>query len=301
MVQYIKRKDLNIEKYNACIENSIQSKIYAFTWYLDIVADNWDALVLDDYEAVMPVPWRKKYFIKYVYQPLWTLELGVFSKEVVDENEFLIELFDAFRYTDLRMNTQNSFSMFEENRIEKQFQFLSLKTDYQTILKNYNRNRKRELTKAKKNDLIENWNDNPEKLITIFKANIAKRVKGIKSKDFLNLLKLMKVLIDKKAGNLLTIYDTKNNLVAAAFFLKYKGEVIQLVCASDVKNRKNGAHTFFNDRAIFKYQPTFKKYNFGGSSMESIGAYYKTFGAKTIVYQQLKYNNLPKFMRFFKR
>ena len=30
MIQYIKRKNLNIEKYDACIENSVQSRIYAF-------------------------------------------------------------------------------------------------------------------------------------------------------------------------------------------------------------------------------------------------------------------------------
>ena len=79
MITYIKRKDLEVEKYDACIENSLQSRVYAFSWYLDIVADNWDVLVLDDYKAVMPIPWKKKYFIRYVHPPLWLLELGVFS------------------------------------------------------------------------------------------------------------------------------------------------------------------------------------------------------------------------------
>jgi hypothetical protein len=44
-INYIKRKDLDIEKYDACIENSSQSRVYAFSWYLDIVAGKWDALV----------------------------------------------------------------------------------------------------------------------------------------------------------------------------------------------------------------------------------------------------------------
>ena len=57
---YIKRKELNVSKYDACIENSVQEKIFGFSWYLDIVADQWDVLVLDDYKAVMPIPWRKK-------------------------------------------------------------------------------------------------------------------------------------------------------------------------------------------------------------------------------------------------
>jgi hypothetical protein len=66
MIHYVKRKDLDLNKYDACINNAINSRIYGYSWYLDIVADNWDVLVLNDYEALMPLPWRQKYFIKYI-------------------------------------------------------------------------------------------------------------------------------------------------------------------------------------------------------------------------------------------
>ena len=79
MIYYLKRNQLDDNKYNSCIKQSKNSRIYAFSWYLDCVADNWDALVLNDYEAVMPLPWRQKYVIKYIYPPAWTQQLGVFS------------------------------------------------------------------------------------------------------------------------------------------------------------------------------------------------------------------------------
>ena len=112
MIQRVKRKFLDEKKYDDCIEKSMQSNIFGFSWYLDIVCDNWDVLVLNNYEAVMPIPWRKKFFVKYVYTPLRVLELGVFSEGCIDENEFLIELFSGFKYVNLRMNKLNSFSMF---------------------------------------------------------------------------------------------------------------------------------------------------------------------------------------------
>ena len=31
--------------------------------YLDIICENWDALILNDYEAVMPLPSYKKVWI----------------------------------------------------------------------------------------------------------------------------------------------------------------------------------------------------------------------------------------------
>ena len=70
MIRKVSRKKLEVEKYDACIANSIQANVYGYSWYLDVVADNWDVLVLNDYEAVMPIPWRRKFFIKYVYTPL---------------------------------------------------------------------------------------------------------------------------------------------------------------------------------------------------------------------------------------
>ena len=59
MIQFVKRNQLDEDKYNACISTSLQSRVYAYSWYLDIVADNWSVLVLDDYQAVMPLPWKR--------------------------------------------------------------------------------------------------------------------------------------------------------------------------------------------------------------------------------------------------
>jgi hypothetical protein len=301
MINYIQRKDLDVTRYDACIENSIQSTIYAFSWYLDIVADHWDVLVLDDYKAVMPIPWKKKIGIKYVYPPLWLLELGVFYLDGDQDIEpFLAILYSKFKFVELRLNTKNKFLKLA-SLVPKQFQYLDLKIGYEAILKGYNRNRKRELVKANKYQLIENWTDNPDKLITIFKENIAERVKGISDKDYANLRNLMNFSLKNGVGELLTIYDTNDKLLAAAFFLKHKNKVTQLVCASDISNRKSGVHTFFNDRAIFKYQSHFDIYNFGGSSMENIANYYVSFGSQTEEYQQIKYNNLPFLLRLFKK
>ena len=301
MIHYVKREDLEVEKYNDCIENSIQSRIYAFSWYLDIVADHWDVLVLNDYEAVMPIPWRKKYGIKYVYPPLWLLELGVFSiDKELNINPFLKVLLDQFKFIELRLNT-NNLKVLSDNLIFRQMQILSLDTSYDIIFKKYRKDRKKDVQKAIKNDLVEKWNDPPEKLISILKNNVGKRIPHIIEKDYLNLLKLMHNCIEKRVGEVLSIYDEQNKLVASGFFLKNKKELGLLVSSTDFKNRKNGANTYLIDRAIYKYENTFKTFNFGGSSMQTIAKYFLSFGAETKQYQQIKYNNLPFLIRLIKK
>ena len=55
MIHYIQHKDIDFEKWDACVANSFNRLIYGFSWYLDVVCDDWDALVLNDYEAVFPL------------------------------------------------------------------------------------------------------------------------------------------------------------------------------------------------------------------------------------------------------
>ena len=301
LIKYIQREHLDEEKYNDCIENSIQSNSYAFSWYLDIVCDNWDVLVLDDYEAVMPIPWRKKYGIKYVYPPLWVLQLGVYSNEAINENEFLTHLFSTFKFVELRMNTHNNVELYSEFLQLKQCQKLVLNTTYSSILSKYRKDRKKDLQKATTADLIEKWNDHPSNLIELFKNNIGKRTPNIKENDYQNLEKLIAICIQKKVGEILAVYDKKNKLVASVFLLKHKNSITKLISSTNLKDRKNGANTFLIDRVIFKYHKDFSVFNFGGSSIKSVASFSKSFGAETEKYHQLKMNKLPKVLQLFKK
>jgi len=302
MIHYIKRKDLDVVKYDACIENSLQSRVYAFSWYLDIVADNWDVLVSGDYEAVMPIPWRNKYGIKYVYPPFWLLEFGIFSSDKKTNLEpFIKLLFEKFRFVESRLNTDNELLSNKGYLVRKQCQLLYLDNDYDFISNQYRKDRKKDIRKAKNLDLIEKWNDNPVNLISLFKNNVGVRTSSILEKDYENLESVMKVCIQKKVGQILSIYNVENKLLASGFFLKHKNTITILVSSTDFKNRNNGSNTFLIDRAIFKYEKNYNTFNFGGSSMKSIANYFLSFGAKTKEYQQIKYNNLPFLLRLFKK
>ncbi len=66
MIAYLEHKNIDKKKWDACIEQSVNSCIYAYSWYLDAVCKNWTAIVLDDYKAVLPLAPRSKYSIHYI-------------------------------------------------------------------------------------------------------------------------------------------------------------------------------------------------------------------------------------------
>lgn len=285
MIQFVKRNQLDENKYNACISASLQSRIYAYSWYLDIVTDNWSVLVLDDYQAVMPLPWRVKYGVKYVYPPLWLIELGFFSlKENTSIDLFFKAARKKFLFIETRLNTDNSFDYIDKNQLH----YLKLEEEYLTIYKDYNKDKKKDLRKSSKFGLIEKWNDDPKKIIHLFKKNVGARIPNVKEADYDKLLKILRLSIKNDVGEILSIYNSENILVASGFFLKHKSRVTLLISSTNFENRKNGANTFLIDRAIFRFQKEFDTFHFGGSSITSIGNYFMSFGAEVETYLVFK-------------
>lgn len=294
MVKYVKRQDLEVKKYDFCIEKSEQSRVYALSWYLDIAADNWDVLVLNDYEAVMPVCWRKKWLVKYVYPPFWVLELGVFSNDKnIYFQQFYNVLFSKFKFIESKLNINIRIQQDLSFLVNRQMQVLDLYKDANKILEGFRKDRRKDLQKAKNTALQVKWNDDPKKLIHLFKHNVGQRTPFIVEKDYSNLLQLLTICIAKKVGEVLSIYNDNNDLVASGFFLKYKNVITILVSSTDFNYRKNGENTFLINTAISKYHKQYKLFNFGGSSMKSIANYFLSFGAKTEEYQEIKMNRLP--------
>lgn len=58
-IRYIKHQNIDTEKWDECVDNAENRRIYATHWHLDRTAEYWDALVLGDYEYVMPLPVKK--------------------------------------------------------------------------------------------------------------------------------------------------------------------------------------------------------------------------------------------------
>ena len=71
-IRHVKHKDINKLKWDKCIDTAPNGLIYANSFYLDIMSKGWDGLVMNDYEAVMPLTWNKKFGIFYLRQPAFT-------------------------------------------------------------------------------------------------------------------------------------------------------------------------------------------------------------------------------------
>ena len=281
MIFYINRKDLNVEKYDACIKNALNSRIYAFSWYLDIVADHWDTLILNDYEAVMPLPWRQKYLIKYIYPPVWTQQLGVFAVHEISEilvKDFLNAIPKKFRKITIQFNSGNHLS--GENVTEKVNYILPLDKSYDELFKNFRKDRRDRIKQnLEKNNLFDDQFE-INKLITIFKKNYKNKIE-LSENDYLKLEMLVKKMNIVEDVSVKIILDKEKDFVkAGAIFVISKKRIVYLFSSQTDEGRKQNSLNAIINKVIKDNANSDKLLDFEGSIIPNLADFFKSFWAK---------------------
>jgi len=280
MIHYLKRNELDVTKYDNCIENAINSRIYAFSWYLDCVADNWDALVLNDYEAVMPLPWRQKYFIKYIYPPAWTQQLGVFSKFKVNAQlvkEFINSIPRKFKKISIQFNSENNLSLF---KTEKRTNYiLPLNKSYEEIYVGFNKNRKRYLKKTLKKEYLIDTEIATDDFFDFY-LNESKNYEIIE-----NEITTIKTLLKKNKESVF-IWGIRNDkkLMASLIWLKDDKRITYLLPVADKTAKEIGFPTLLVSEVIRQNSNSNLVFDFEGSMLKGVGEFYRSFGGKQEAY-----------------
>jgi hypothetical protein len=97
------------EKWDACVKESSNGLIYSTTAYLDAMTDNWHGVVIDDYRAVMAIPWRIKFGFRYSYMPPFMQQLGLTGDfNEADLKAVIRTLPDFLRLADIHFNYSNA-------------------------------------------------------------------------------------------------------------------------------------------------------------------------------------------------
>ena len=127
-IQYLTYQQIDNQKWDACIQTAGNGLVYGYSFYLDTMSKNWDGLVLNNYEVVMPLTWNTKYGISYLYQPPFAASLGVFGNNITAAmvNDFLAAIPSKFKYWDIYLNHGNRFSLQDFDLYERMNYVLSL-------------------------------------------------------------------------------------------------------------------------------------------------------------------------------
>ena len=301
-IKYHEHNEIDKAKWDLCINQAINRLPYAFSWYLDVVSPNWHALVSDDYKFVFPLTWRNKMGFNYLYQPLFTQQLGIFSSLPVSfavSNDFLNAIPSKFKLIEINLN---SFNPAAGNKFvaSKRLNFeMDLSLSYEEIRKFYSDNQKRNINKAKKNELKINQPDISE-VISLFKNDRGLKVERMKNESFELLRRLYSALKQKGISYIRGVSDGSQT-ICGGIFIQTEYRIIFLFSGNTVIGKSSGAMSFLIDSVIQENSNKKIILDFEGSNDLGLARYYSSFGSIEHVYLHLKKNTLPFPVRLFKR
>jgi hypothetical protein len=305
MVRFLKHFEIDKQKWDACIEASSSGVICALSWFLDIVAPEWQAVVLEEgetYVSVMPLAGTSKFGFSHLKAAYYCQQLGIISVRPVEYLHvaalFLDEISQRFRfihnYKFLTENTAELVRLRSQYNLVPQFtRYLVLKRPYSEIYASYNRDRKMNLKRAQRANLQLEESDDIEPMIDFFKANVApKLLGGFAESSYQMLRELFTKMREEKLG-FLYYASHKGRLNAGGLFTNYKNKIGYIFNAADNTGRVTNGRTLILDELIQQHAHTDKVLDFESPPVPDIDEFYGSFGAKQVLYFSLYQNSLP--------
>jgi hypothetical protein len=301
-IQYLSHHEIDKEKWDKRISDSSNGLIYAYSSYLDCMAKNWDALILNDYEIVMPLPWNKKYGILYLYQPFLTAQLGVFGNNVTARilESFLRKIPPHFKYWDFYINQQNVFPVNGFNCYLRSNYVLDLDKSYETVYHNYRENIKRNIRKCTQLGCKVKQGIEVEKVITLAIQQMKTRDKETKD-NITRFETLYNILSDRRMAVTYGVFSEQEELLASAVFFYSHNRAYYILVGNHPNGKTIGASHTLIDAFIKDHAGKKMLLDFEGSDIRNLAFFYRSFGAIEEKYAGVRLNKLPFYLKWLKK
>lgn len=295
-IQYLSHQLIDKKRWDQLISRTPGGTLYGQSWFLDAVCPDWQALVTSDYSKGMPLTSRRKFGLNYLYQPLLSQQLGIFSQarlkpEEVDE--FLSAIPPAFKLIEITLNDQNPRgTLFPvENHTTCR---LKLNAPYTQIQERYSENTRRNLKKANAESLRFRTNITLAEFMELLEKDksAGAHILALR-KNRPALLRLGPTLLNRNAGMICGVKNRQGDLLAAALIGQDKGMHYYLAPAMNEEGRESRAMFYLIDRYIHLHGGLPATLDFEGSDIESVARFYKGYGASAHTYTSLRINRLP--------
>lgn len=302
-IRHLKREEIDTFKWDRCVTEAPNGWLYARSFYLDGFG-HWTALVRGDYEYIMPLPVKRKLGIHYIHIPPFTGQLGIIGKDPVTQSltdEFIRRIPASFTLVDIMLNEGNpSPTLPGIRRKEKTNLILSLQEDYTSIYKQYSRDAKKNLRRTQPMDLTPCFDIDMGTIIRLYRAAYGKKNRDIASADYDKMARLGDQCIRNGSGFTMGIRHREGALLAAAFFGIDEKRIYYILGAPGGKGKASNAIHNLIDEVIKKYAGTGITFDFEGSDIPSVAAFYRKFSPQTRHYDFVQVIRSPLLRLFYR-
>ncbi len=252
----------------------------------------WDALVLGDYLAVMPLPWRSRAGIRYLYQPSFTQQTGIFSAEPIPPalvGAFLEKVRRHFRFAEIYLNYGNPHPGLQEHA---NF-ILPLDASYDQLAANYKQDLVRNLRHTERLPL--NYMKAPDLSTALenYRLSYEDRTPHVRQEDYHHFTGICFHWQQKGQLVIRGVIGDKQQSLATAILLQDKRRLTLLQSTTLPAGRPLHANHYLLDQLIREWAGSGFLLDFEGSDIPGIAHFYKNFGGFDQPYYFYRHNGLP--------
>lgn len=282
-MQLIKQSEINREKWDALVINSPKATIYNQSLFLDALAENWMLLTNDDYSAGLPIPFTIRAGVKGIYTPNFCREFSFIGFANLSDSEI----------TQSIQLLQNEFKFCSLNLVENYFQGQVEQKVFQQLssIQSLNSQAKRSCKKFEKSGLILEKTI-VDTVLPIVSEELLAKVKSLRKID---LDRFEQMIYSLPIDQLLVLgVKDENQWLGGLIFIHWKNKLHYIKGGAKELAKNDGAMFAMMNNMINYTVENQLELDFGGSNVEGVQRFNKSFGATDQQYLEWKWNHSPK-------
>ncbi len=293
-IRYVKSAQIDREKWDLAVANSAEPLIYGLSIMYDTFSENWGGLVVGDYEAVMPLPYKFKWgIIPFVYQPPFVQQSGIYAPKDYDQNDInriLKSIPLKFMKVYTRLNYSNAVHVNPSENIKERVSYeLDLNNTHENLRANYNKDGKKNLKKIAdiEYNILEGMDVPTDWVVDAYISTYSDRNPNLNKATFNKFYDLIDHFSAKgMVKRLAIVYEDR--LLAAGIFLFAFDRLHYILGAPTQEGKKYAATHTLIDLIVQKHAETPVFLDFEGSMIPSVAQFYMKFGSTGRKYYEWK-------------
>ncbi len=251
----------------------------------------------------MPLPWRKKWNIYYLYQPAFIQQAGIISPEPAGEKlirEFIKLAAIHYRYAAITLNSGNSIRHITGANISSRNNYIIRLNDTLPAFAHKGEYFPKRYRRALKNNLTYVSETNFSFAINLYRKLYGSRLPAFKKRDYDNFAKICKFFAEEK-NLIIRKVQHGNETVALVLMLRFKNRLYNMISCILETGKKLLANYFLYGKLLEELSGENQILDLEGSDVAGIKFFYEKMAHENHPYPSISYNHLPKMIRLLKK
>ena len=297
-IRHLARKAIDAGRWDRCVSESGHGIAFGYSRYLDLMADDWDGLVVGDYEAVLPLPTRRKLGFRYGYPPRFMGPNPVYRLPgtIPPVMDLLRAAGSALPFSDLQIAASpNEVSIPHSVRRNH---LLPLDGAYEELRGGYSATCRNLLSKAHREGMFVDKGGDSEEAIR--RAARDGMMEGCSRSDLERFNSLCRERTAAGSCFTASAKDREGNPLSMGIFLVAEKRIHYMASWTGEAGRKTGASRLVIDSMVREFAGTGRVLDFVGSDFPGIAAFFEGFGARAVDYVLIRQNRLHPWIAWVK-